>query len=511
MTVHRLGDRALLLECAPDLVAGYLAAARDAAESGEWEDVVDIVAAARTLLVRFASDAERRVAALSALVPGDATTQPDTGRSETSGSAAPLAARHVDIDVVYDGADLDAVAAETGLSPARIVALHSGVTYRASFCGFAPGFAYLTGLDPRLSVARRASPRPRVPSGSVALAADYTAVYPRASPGGWRLIGRTDADLFDPWRSPPALITPGSTVRFHPVDALAGAPEPRPPAEYAAAGDAGAEVVRAQGLALLQDSGRPGLGLIAVGASGAFDRASHRLANRLLGNDESAAVIELVGGGLSLRALRACAVVVTGAEGPVSVNGAAAARHAPIHLRTGDLIDVGMPASGLRSYIGLRGGIAVRPLLGSASTDTLAGLGPARLVTGDVVFAGTPGAVPGVDLAPRGTHPAELLLRVIAGPRWDWFAPQAHRTLTEASYAVSQHSDRIGVRLDGPPLPRETRRESAELPPEGMVRGALQVPPDGRPVLLGPDHPVTGGYPVIAAVIDADLDAVAQA
>lgn len=166
--------------------------------------VIDVVPAAETVLVTFATEhgAAAAVDALHRVAPavGDATVT-----------------RAVAIDVHYDGADLAAVAAATGLTVDAVVDLHAGVTYHAAFCGFSPGFAYLTGLPTALHLPRRDSPRTHVPAGSVAIARTYSAVYPRASPGGWHLLGTTDAVLFDTAAAEPAAIRPGDQVRFVPV------------------------------------------------------------------------------------------------------------------------------------------------------------------------------------------------------------------------------------------------------------------------------------------------------
>ncbi len=166
------------------------------------DDVVDIVPAATTVLVVVAPAADR--AALAARL---AEVPPIVVGPERDGDM-------VEIDVVYDGQDLDAVAALTGLAVDAVVARHTRRTYRVEFCGFAPGFAYLSGLDPVLHLPRRDTPRTRVPAGAVAIAAGYSAVYPSESPGGWHLLGRTDAPMWRSDRDPPALFVPGSSVRF---------------------------------------------------------------------------------------------------------------------------------------------------------------------------------------------------------------------------------------------------------------------------------------------------------
>ncbi|MDH6226937.1 biotin-dependent carboxyltransferase family protein [Streptomyces sp. MJP52] len=268
------------------------------------------------------------------------------------------------------------------------------------------------------------------------------------------------------------------------------------------------EVLAAGPLATVQDLGRPGLAAVGVGLSGAADRGSLRLANRLVGNEEGAAGVEATFGGLSVRALRAVTVAVTGAVCPLTVG----AMNSVVHLAAGQRLTLGTPTAGLRSYLAVRGGIAVPAVLGSRSRDVLAGLGPAPLAAGDVLPAGpAPAAPPCVDLAPVAAVPperGEVVLRVRPGPRDDWFAPGAVRELLSAAWTVGAASDRVGMRLDGPVLPRAVE---GELPSEGMVPGALQVPPGGRPVLFLADHPVTGGYPVIAVVLRDDLDHAAQA
>jgi biotin-dependent carboxylase-like uncharacterized protein len=256
-------------------------------------------------------------------------------------------------------------------------------------------------------------------------------------------------------------------------------------------------------LTTVQDEGRVGQAALGIGRSGAADRASAALANRLVGNPADAAVLEATFGGLALRAEADLLVVTTGAR-------CAGAPHAaPTLLRRGQELRLGPPASGLRTYLAVRGGIDVPPVLGSRATDVLAGLGPAVVATGDVLPVGEPtAALPGVDLAPVADPPAgELSVTVLPGPRADWFGDVGWAELTGRPWTVTSESNRVGLRLDGVPL---DRLREGELPSEGMLRGALQVPPSGTPVLFLADHPVTGGYPVIGYVTDADVDRCAQ-
>ncbi len=267
-------------------------------------------------------------------------------------------------------------------------------------------------------------------------------------------------------------------------------------------------VERTGPLATVQDLGRPGLAHLGVGRSGAVDRPALRLANRLVGNAEDAAAVEVTLGGLVVRFEQAATVALTGAPCAVLVSGRRYAADAPVPVRAGDTVALGVPARGLRSYLAVRGGVAVAPVLGSRSTDVLSGVGPPALAPGTRLAVGTPNA-PYADVDLAGIRPLRgAPLRVWPGPRDDWFADDAMRLLTEADWEVTPVSDRVGIRLRGPVL---ARRRPGELPSEGMVEGALQVPPDGQPVLFLADHPVTGGYPVIAVVDPADLPLAAQA
>jgi biotin-dependent carboxylase-like uncharacterized protein len=257
-------------------------------------------------------------------------------------------------------------------------------------------------------------------------------------------------------------------------------------------------------LTTVQDAGRPGQGALGVGRSGACDRAAARLANRLVGNAPGAAVLETTLGGLVLRAEADLVVTTTGARGPASP-----AHNAPARLAAGTELRLGTPATGLRTYVAVRGGVAVEPVLGSRSTDLLSGLGPPPLSVGDELPVGdATGPMPGVDLAPVADPPGgDVTVRVLPGPRADWFPPDAAAALTGTAWTVTGESNRIGLRLAGEPLQRS---RTGELASEGMVRGALQVPPSGQPVLFLADAPVTGGYPVIGYVADDDVDRCGQ-
>ena len=290
--------------------------------------------------------------------------------------------------------------------------------------------------------------------------------------------------------------------------------------------------------ATVQDLGRPGYAQLGVGRSGAADRGALRLANRLVGNREGAAALELTLGGLRARFGGAALVAVTGApcrvelvnnrpdasarDGGHQQNGSQGSDQenglpsrlgdggmdAPFLVQAGQTLSIGTPSHGLRTYLAVRGGIDVPAVLGSRSTDTLSGIGPAPLTRGTTLEVGRETvAFPNADLAVERRPPADAPFAIRLGPREEWFTPQAINVLTSTAYTVRPETDRVGARLDGPVL---DRRRAEELRSEGMVLGALQVPPDGRPILFLADHPVTGGYPVVAVLRADCLDRAAQ-
>ncbi|WP_307829833.1 biotin-dependent carboxyltransferase family protein [Antrihabitans stalagmiti] len=263
-------------------------------------------------------------------------------------------------------------------------------------------------------------------------------------------------------------------------------------------------------LTTIQDHGRAGFASLGVGSSGAADTRSYDLANRLVGNLDGAPALEITLGGLSVRFDATHEIVLTGAPASATINGIPFGHNSRIVVHEGDLLQVSTPTIGLRTYLAIRGGIDVPMVLGSASTDTLADLGPGRLVSGQRIAVGDRrGPYPPIDFAPAA-QPTDRLstLGIRLGPRDTWFTSESIRTLLDSTWTVTTRADRIGAELDGPLL---ERIHSVELPSEGVVTGALQVPPSGRPTLFLSDHPVTGGYPVIAVASRRSIDLAAQA
>ncbi|TFC19780.1 5-oxoprolinase/urea amidolyase family protein [Cryobacterium algoritolerans] len=504
--IRAVGDRAVLVELGSLTdVLGLQARLQEDPIDGQ----LDVLAAATTVLVTAVSAAAAR--GFAAELRGRDVTRaphPDTTL--------------VLIDAIYDGEDLALVAAETGLGLDGVIAAHTGQTWTAAFGGFAPGFVYLTGETAALVVPRRAVPRSAVPAGAVAIAGDYSAVYPRASPGGWQLVGRTNARMWDLDRAQPALVRPGNRVRFRAVRefvvAAAGFIDAPGTAQPDAAADTshGILVVSPGLQTTVQDLGRPGFADLGVASSGALDRGALRRANHIVGNPAMAAVLENALGGLTLTAATDQVLAVTGATVSltVTVSGVATVRReppmdAPISLLAGETLTLGTPCTGVRSYLAFRGGIDVPIVLGSRSTDTMSGIGPAPLAAGDRLrmLPAAPGsAVHGPETPPA--VPAEVtVLRFVPGPRADWFDAASVARLALDEWMVTALSNRIGLRLDGEALVRST---PGELASEGTVKGAIQVPPSGLPVLFLADHPVTGGYPVVGVVLAEDLDLAAQ-
>lgn len=511
------GDRAVLAEVA-SLAAVLDLHAQVAAQPPAG--VIDIVPAARTVLVRVDPQ----------VLPLDAARAWIAAAAEAPASA-PAAASVVELPVVYDGEDLSATAALLGVTPGELAARHAGTEWTVAFTGFAPGFGYLVSDAWPFDVPRRATPRTRVPTGAVGLAGAFSGAYPRETPGGWQLIGTTAATLFDPDADTPALLAPGTRVRFVPraPDAVTGDAHDERAGATRAAGGVGSHIAAHPApahpasarpaltvldpglLATVQDQGRPGHAAEGVALSGALDRAALRTANRLVGNDEGAAGIEITLGGFRAVAHTDLWVAVTGAWGAIRCAGRELAPYEAHLWPAGAELQVDWFTRGARGYLAVRGGIEARPALGSRSTDILSGLGPAPLAAGLQLRVGSEasGPVPPEDLHPWGPPDDDLIeVGLAQGPRADWFSPGALAALFEEAWTVTSQADRVGIRLDGPTLDR-VRGE--ELPSEGMVPGALQVPPAGRPVILGADGPVTGGYPVIAVVSDAGRDALAQA
>ncbi|MGZ0711793.1 5-oxoprolinase subunit B/C family protein (plasmid) [Coraliomargarita sp. W4R53] len=494
-----MGERAFLLEV--DALAEVVAV-HAALAATQPPGVIDLVPAARTVLIRV----DPRVLMLAAARAWALNA------ADTAGDATQILGDAQHVDIAYDGADLAETASLLGIAPDRLIDDHLSAAWTVAFTGFAPGFGYLISPDWPHDVARLASPRTRVPAGAVGLAGTFSGAYPRATPGGWRLIGTTNAVLFDPDAASPALLAPGTPVRFDRVEPLPPAPAPTPRRRSTGGhGTPGVTVLEPGLLATLQDRGRVGAASLGVAPSGALDEGSLATANRLLGNDEAAAGIEITMGGFRAVAQRDLWIALTGASGAVTLDSHHIDPYRPTQWRAGQELYIDWFTSGARAYLGVRGGVGGPSTWGSVSSDVLAGLGAPPLRAGDqiLIMDAALVAIPPVDLSPWDAPPGgDIDIELAPGPRAGWFTAKAHADLFEATWTVSNDADRVGMRLDGPTLERS---REGELASEGMVVGAIQVPPSGRPTVLLADGPVTGGYPVIAVVTEATLARLGQA
>jgi KipI family sensor histidine kinase inhibitor len=487
--------------------------------------VVGVVVGLHTVVVLLdqPDGADRATASWVDEVAGRTARSPD-GKSDGDDGRS---GRVVDIPVDFDGPDLAEVAAAVGTDQAGVADLLTSVELEVAFLGFAPGFPYLTGLPAELAtIRRRATPRASVPAGSVAVAGGFASVYPRSTPGGWMLIGTTTVPLFDPNHPPYALVGYGDKVQFRHHQAT-GAGGPRPASDWSARAGAGhvearpplrshggrwAEILDPGLLSLVQDRGRRGVAGVGVPGAGAADPDALVLANRLVGNADDAAVIELTAAGPTLRWFADAHVAVVGATSgaiDVELDGRPCPDSTVIPVGQGQLLTIGRVRSGLRGCLAVAGGFATPTLMGSQSSDLLSGLGLGRLVVGDQIELGSPARPHGVlvDAGPVTPSDRPREVRILAGPHE---ASRAWTALLEDRWSVAEASNRIGVRVaggSGPLPPAPTVRGAAST---GMVTGAIQLPPDGQPIILGPDHATVGGYPVIGCVISADLSAVGQ-
>jgi KipI family sensor histidine kinase inhibitor len=417
------------------------------------------------------------------------------------------------------GPDLRDVAAFAGVSSDEIVARHAGTDYRVFMLGFLPGFAYMGSVDESIAMPRHATPRLKVPAGSVGIAGHQTGIYPRESPGGWRIIGRTPVALFNAHRSPSALLAPGDKVRFVPDRFAAGQADAARHGSPAKAGhsdrsvhDRSITILRPGLFTTIQDVGRWGHQASGVPVSGPMDLVSHRVANALVGNERTAALLEATLVGPEIRIETSVLVAVAGADLSARLDGQELPLHRPVRCRPGSILRFGERRTGTRVYIAFSGGIIVLPELGSRATHALTGLGGVAgraIAAGDRLPLGVEGAASPwrVVNVPSPRISGGARLRVIPGPQLDHFPSDAIDILQKTRFIVTPQSDRMGYRLSGGRIPRI---EDREMISDAAFTGALQVPPSGDPILLMSDRQTTGGYPQIATVITADLPITGQ-
>lgn len=443
------------------------------------------------------------------------------------GAAPSFRPRTVTIPVCYGGAygpDMQVVCQRSGLTEQEVVRRHSTAAYQCSMLGFLPGFPYLTGLDPQLATSRLATPRATVPAGSVGIAGEQTGVYPASSPGGWNIIGRTPLALFDPSREQPSLVQAGDTVRFFPISLeefedqqsheFTCYPQIYDVSEQEVGG---CSVLEPGMLTTVQDDGRWGLQHMGIPVSGAMDRQALALGNLLVGNEEGAAALEMTLSGPRLAFTTDALVAVTGADMSLQVDERDVPAWTAVLVRAGSVLSMaGCAGPGCHTWLCVAGGIDVPDVLGSRSTllrSALGGFEGRALHTGDRLplrplteHAGRLGGFScPVELRPSCAVNAPV--PVLSGPQTESLTPVARQAFLDATWTVSNASDRMGCRLEGPQLDLEG---SADVVSEAIPEGAVEVTGSGLPIIMLADRQTTGGYVKPFVVATAALGWLAQ-
>ena len=500
MLFHDLADGALLVEypgLSDDEANAAAVSSARVLQQREPEGLLGEIVGARTLFLEFdpAQISADRFRTLLA----------EKTRADRQASR-----RTLRIPVAYGGeagTDLPALAREAGLTQEEFARRHAAAVYRVAFLGFAPGFAYLTGLPGELRSPRLATPRPRVAAGTVAVAGPYTGIYPGETPGGWRLIGRADVRLFDRNADPPTLFRMGDEIRFEPVEQIGSSSSFDRATELASEPSRGSHlfrIVSAGVFSSVQGAPRYGWSCYGVPPGGAMDWSALARANELLGNPLKSAALEMTLVGAELEALHDATVCLAGAESDADCNGRAVALEQRIDVRRGDRLRVGRIRGGARTYLAVEGGLAP-----PARFEISKRLASGDLIAGDPVPpALRPLRSKSRPVRDEGAEETEAtVVRVVLDPREVPFSREGIATFLSSTYRISASSDRRGMRLDGESI---SLSRAADIPPEGTPLAGIQVARDGMPIVLGPDRPVTGGYARIATVIHTDFPLLAQ-
>jgi KipI family sensor histidine kinase inhibitor len=452
--------------------------------------VEDIVASYESISIHFnPSDGEVVLEWLKIACLDDSETKTTGGKT-------------IEIQINYHdpASELNTTADQLGMSTDDLIARHSSPEYEVAAIGFSPGFPYLLGLDPSLEIPRKATPH-RVPAGAVAIAGKQTGIYPRDSFGGWHVLGKTNAALFDPLANPTTLLLPGDRVKFIPSHSL-----PENPAKPSSIEPSNDIFVINPGMhTTIQDLGRPRYRSSGVSAGGAVDPISARVTNRLVGNPDNFAILECAGNGPQLRFGKPCTATWIGWEKNSGK---------PHHFQTGDTLDLRSKMTFSHGIIAIAGGIDAPITLNSRATDVRARFGgltghPLKendtLKIGDKTQKTLSGSAWHVAWPRTSSY---LEIRFIRGLQADWFDTESLHHFRNSIYTTSSKSDRTGIRLNGKQLHRNTSREMVSQP---VVAGSIQVPPDGIPIVLLAECQTIGGYPQIGHIISADLPSIARA
>ncbi|MCS7364102.1 MAG: 5-oxoprolinase subunit PxpB [archaeon GB-1867-035] len=519
--VKMMGETAILIEVADEIsreANSYVLALKKKLEEkmeklkGIWE----LVPAYTTLLVNY----DPKMISVENLI-GLINEIEDELKSEVVEEVIGKR-RIIEIPVAYGGEfgpDLEFIAEYSGLSIEEVIKIHSSQTYLVYMIGFTPGFTYMGEVPDIIAVPRLEKPRLRVPAGSVGIAGKQTGIYPIESPGGWRIIGRTPLKLFDPTSPKPTLLNAGDLVKFKPISKEEYEKLKRK--EYierkeVITGEIALQILNAGPGVTIQDLGRKGYRKYGVPFSGALDKKSFMIANILVGNNVNSACIEVFQSSLTLKALREIIIAITGAEVYATVNGEKIPTYQATKLRKNDELIIQQFEKGQVAYIAIAGGIEEPTLLGSKSHYLKAGMGR-TLKNGTFMSIGK---IRDKNIlkdyparkAPNKLRTAikkEIKLRIILGPHDDHFPNEIIEDFFDSTFVVTPYIDRMGFRLTK--LKGESYGGTGRLISCGTMPGAIQIPPDGNPIVLMADAQTTGGYPIIGTVILNDLDILAQA
>ncbi|MFZ0966499.1 MAG: 5-oxoprolinase subunit PxpB [Candidatus Bathyarchaeia archaeon] len=432
--------------------------------------------------------------------------------------------RKIIIPVVYGGEygpDLTDVARFHGLTEEQVVKIHSSREYRVYMVGFVAGFPYLGEVADEIATPRLETPRLKVPAGSVGIAEKQTGIYPCEAPGGWRIIGRTPLRLFNPLRQPPALLQLGDIVKFKPISEkefrITEKTSQKQPADRFPKNKKGIkvfQVLKAGFFTTVQDLGRYGYLRYGVPISGAMDTFSLVAANLLVANNPDAACLEITLIGPELQALTKTQIAITGGAASPKINGQHVPMWQTLEVQEGAVVSFGKVESGCRAYLSIRGGVDTPPVLGSRSTYMRGGFGGIngrQLKTGDII-GGFDVSLLKVgysmpeELVPQFT--GQFKARVILGPQADMFTERGITTFLSSQYKVTLEADRMGYRLEGPIIEHKAK---ADIISDALLPGAVQIPKNGKPIMIMRDAQTAGGYPKIAVIITPDVSTLGQA
>ncbi len=518
--IRAMGEAAVLIEVADKIsrkANGYVLALMHEFEKKNINGIIEMVPAYTTLLIYYNPELIDFKSIKDEIEKTEIEVR-KKGVEEIIGER-----RVIEIPVAYGGEfgpDLEYVAKYANLTVNEVIKIHSNQTYLVYMIGFTPGFTYMGEVPEIIAAPRLKKPRLRVPAGSVGIAGRQTGIYPIESPGGWRIIGRTPIKLFDWNKDPPTKLKAGDYVKFKPISTdefwkIHEVQKEKAEGKVEVKGIPAFEVIFAGPGVTIQDMGRIGYRKYGVPFSGALDVKSYMLANIIVGNKINSACIEVFQSTLTLKALNDVIVAFTGAKAEIKIDGEKAPLWQAIPIRKNSTISIEKFIHGQVVYIAVSSGISEIEIMGSKSYYLRGGVGR-RFSKGSIIYIEDDLFNELIETCPARILPEEFrvkvsdetILRTIIGPHEDWFTNETINEFLSNPFKVTPHIDRMGFRLEGPVL--KHAKGGGRLISCGTLPGAVQVPPDGNPIVLMAEAQTTGGYPIIGTVIQADLYKLAQ-